>query len=87
MALLGGPVFSVLMRAVKVGDLKAEFYLIRNYSAWSDADLKKWLIGQGGTPKEVLDNEEFFQIHSKALRADLRIVEVIRRDFVGIEKV
>ena len=61
-----------------MGNLKVEFYPIRNYSAWSDADLKEWLIGQGGTPKEVLDNEEFFRIHSKALRADLSIVEVIR---------
>lgn len=52
-----------------------EYLKTRNYSAWSDADLKEWLIGQGGTPKEVLDNEEFFRIHSKALRADLSIVE------------
>lgn len=47
----------------------------RNYSSWSDEDLKKWLIGQGGTPKTVLEDEEFFKVHSKALRADLNIVE------------
>jgi len=57
-----------------------EYLKTRNYSNWSDADLKSWLIGQGGTPKEVLDNEEFFKIHSKALRGDLNIVENYKFD-------
>jgi len=52
-----------------------EYLKTRNYSSWSDEDLKKWLVGQGGTPKAVLEDEEFFKIHSKALRADLNIVE------------
>jgi len=52
-----------------------EYLKTRNYSKWSDADLKAFLIKQGGTPKEVLDNEEFFHIHTKALRADLNLIE------------
>lgn len=52
-----------------------DYLKTRNYSSWGEEDLKKWLIGQGGTPAAVLENEEFFKIHSKALRADLNIVE------------
>jgi len=52
-----------------------EYLKSRNYGTWSDEDLKKWLVGQGGTPKTVLEDDEFFKVHSKALRADLNIVE------------
>ena len=43
-------------------------------------------MGQGGTPKTVLEDDEFFKIHSKALRADLNIVEV-RKSFIRITNV
>ena len=56
--------------------MKVHISWFRNYGSWSDEDLKKWLVGQGGTPKTVLEDDEFFKIHSKALRADLNIVEV-----------
>merc|ERR1719383_1559407 len=52
-----------------------EYLKTRNYSSWTDEDLKKWLIGHGGTPATVLEDPEFFKIHAKAMRADLNIVE------------
>lgn len=46
----------------------------------SDAELRRELASMGGTPSELLDHEELWELFSPTIRADLRISETWRSE-------
>ncbi|XP_041039823.1 S-acyl fatty acid synthase thioesterase, medium chain isoform X1 [Carcharodon carcharias] len=53
-------------------------YPIQKRSELPDAEFLAWMTSIGGTPSEILANKDILQLFVPVLKADLRLVELIR---------
>jgi surfactin synthase thioesterase subunit len=52
----------------------------RSRHTLSDADLRRWLAGVGGTPTELLENDDLWRIFRPMFRSDFKVVDTWRPD-------